>query len=81
MGGYATGDNEKGEMREMGENIDEAKGRAKEAAGDLADDDSLKKEGKVDQAVSDVKEKVDDIADKVKDRIRGDRDKDAEPPA
>ena len=58
----------------MGENIDEAKGRTKEAAGDLTDDDSLKREGKVDRAVSDVKEKVDDVADKVKERIGGDDD-------
>jgi uncharacterized protein YjbJ (UPF0337 family) len=62
----------------MGDNIDEAKGRVKQAAGDLSDDDSLKKEGRVDRAVSDVKEKVDDIADKVKDRIGGrDEDPDA----
>ena len=60
----------------MGENIDEAKGRAKEAAGDLTDDDSLKREGKVDKAVSDVKEKVDDVADKVKERLGGDKDAD-----
>lgn len=59
----------------MGDNIDEAKGRVKEAAGDLSDDQDLKKEGRVDKAVSDVKEKVDDIADKVKDRIGG-RDED-----
>ena len=64
----------------MGENIDEVKGRAKEAAGDLTDDQDLKNEGKVDKAVSDVKEKVDDIADKVKDRIGGrDSDGDREP--
>ena len=56
----------------MGENIDEAKGRAKEAAGALADDEDLKNEGKVDKAVSGIKDKVDDIADKVKDRIGGD---------
>ncbi|MGH2923307.1 MAG: CsbD family protein [Solirubrobacterales bacterium] len=61
----------------MGDNIDEAKGRVKEAAGDLSDDQDLKNEGRVDKAVSDVKEKVDDIADKVKDRIGG-RDKDAD---
>jgi uncharacterized protein YjbJ (UPF0337 family) len=61
----------------MGENIDEAKGRVKQAAGDLSDDDSLKNEGRVDRAVSDVKEKVDDIADKVKDRIGG-RDDDVD---
>jgi uncharacterized protein YjbJ (UPF0337 family) len=55
----------------MGENIDEAKGRAKQAAGDIADDDSLKNEGRVDRAVSDVKDKLDDAADKVKDKISG----------
>ena len=42
-------------------------------------DDSLKREGKADRAVSDVKEKLDDVADKVKDRIGGgDRDEDAD---
>jgi len=51
----------------MGDNVDEAKGRIKEAAGDLTDDKDLKREGKIDQATSDVKEKVGDAADKVKD--------------
>ena len=36
----------------MGEHIDEAKGRTKEAAGDLTDDDKLKREGKIDRAMS-----------------------------
>ena len=58
----------------MGEHIDEAKGRAKEAAGDLTDDDKLKREGKVDRASSSVKEKIDDAAGKLKDMIRGGRD-------
>ena len=59
----------------MGEHIDEAKGRTKEAAGDLTDDEKLKREGKIDRAVSSVKDKVDDAADKVKDKIgRGSRD-------
>jgi uncharacterized protein YjbJ (UPF0337 family) len=58
----------------MGEKVDEAKGRAKEAAGDLADDRSLKNEGKVDRASGSVKGKVGAAADKVKDAIRrGDR--------
>jgi uncharacterized protein YjbJ (UPF0337 family) len=57
----------------MGENIDEAKGRAKEAAGDLTDDEKLKREGKVDRALSSVKDKVDDVADKVKDTVGKDR--------
>jgi uncharacterized protein YjbJ (UPF0337 family) len=50
-------------------NTDEAKGRLKEAAGDLTDDEDLKKEGKVDQVKGDVKEKVDDVGDAVKDKI------------
>jgi uncharacterized protein YjbJ (UPF0337 family) len=59
----------------MGEHIDEAKGRTKEAAGDITDDDKLKREGKVDRAVSSVKDKVDDAADKVKDKVgTGDND-------
>ena len=57
----------------MGENIDEAKGRTKEAAGDLTDDDGLKREGKVDKAMSDIKEKADDAADKVKDVLNRDK--------
>lgn len=56
----------------MPENYDDAKGRVKEAAGDLTGDDSLKNEGKVDQAAGKVKGKVGDAADKVKDAIRGD---------
>ena len=53
----------------MGENIDEAKGRTKQAAGDLTDDPKLKREGKVDRAASDVKGKVGDAADAVKDKV------------
>ena len=56
----------------MANNMDDIKGRVKEAAGDLTDDDSLKKEGKVDKTTGSVKGKVDDAADKVKDAVRGD---------
>jgi uncharacterized protein YjbJ (UPF0337 family) len=49
--------------------LDQAKGRVKEAAGDLTDDDSLKSEGKVDRATGTVKEKVGDAADKVKETV------------
>ena len=59
----------------MGDNVDEAKGRIKEAAGDLTDDKDLKREGKIDQATSDVKEKVGDAADKAKDAVTSDDDK------
>lgn len=53
-------------------NFDDLKGRAREAAGDLADDDDLKREGKVDRATGAVKEKVGDAADKVKDALSRD---------
>ena len=58
----------------MGEHIDEAKGRTKEAAGDLTDDEKLKREGKIDRATSTVKDKVGDAADKVKDKVGTDDD-------
>lgn len=47
--------------------VDEAKGRAKEAAGSLSGDDSLKHEGTGDRASASVKDGVDKAADKVKD--------------
>ncbi|MGN6799054.1 MAG: CsbD family protein [Gaiellaceae bacterium] len=51
---------------------DEAKGRIKEAAGDLTDDKDLKREGKTDQMIGNVKEKVDDAGDKIKDAVSSD---------
>jgi uncharacterized protein YjbJ (UPF0337 family) len=56
VGGYAV---------DMG--MDDIKGRAKEAAGDITDDDDLKREGKVDQFTDTVKEKTEQASDKVKD--------------
>jgi uncharacterized protein YjbJ (UPF0337 family) len=52
--------------------IDDAKGRVKEAAGDLTDDQDLKDEGKVDKAAGSVKDKVGDAADKLKDTVNPD---------
>jgi uncharacterized protein YjbJ (UPF0337 family) len=51
---------------------DDLKGRAKEAAGDLTDDKSLKNEGKVDRATGSAKDAVGDAGDKVKDAINKD---------
>jgi uncharacterized protein YjbJ (UPF0337 family) len=51
--------------------VDEGKGRLKEAAGSLTDDQSLKNEGKVDKASGSVKDAVGDAADKVKDALPG----------
>ena len=49
------------------ENIDKAKGRAKEAAGALTGDKHLKNEGRVDQAKGSAK----DAADKLVDAVAG----------
>ena len=49
--------------------FDEYKGRAKEAAGDITDDDDLRREGKVDRASGTLKEKLDRMTDKVKDAL------------
>ena len=46
--------------------VDEGKGRLKEAAGSLTDDQNLKNEGKVDKASGKVKDAVGDVADKLK---------------
>jgi uncharacterized protein YjbJ (UPF0337 family) len=59
----------------MGKNVDEAKGRAKEAAGDLSQNKDLKREGKIDRATGNVKEKVGDASDKVKETVTSDDDK------
>lgn len=50
-------------------NTDQAKGRVKEAAGDLTGNDKLKSEGKADQAAGDVKKVVSDVADKAEELI------------
>ena len=60
-------------MGGMDANMDEAKGRIKKAAGDMMDDDDMKKEGKADQMGAKVKEKAGDMVDKAKDVINKDR--------
>ena len=44
---------------------DEHKGRAKEAAGKLADDKELQREGKIDRASGKLKEGVDKVKEKL----------------
>lgn len=51
---------------------DEAKGRIKEAAGDLTNDDDLKREGKTDRMGATVKEKAGEVVDKAKDLLNKD---------
>jgi uncharacterized protein YjbJ (UPF0337 family) len=48
---------------------DELKGRVKEAAGVLAGDKKLKREGKVDQAVGKIKQKLQKVVDRARDAI------------
>ncbi len=55
------------------DNKDEAKGRIKEAAGDITGDDDLEREGKVDKAVGKAKDAVDSVASKLKDAVSDDR--------
>ena len=49
---------------------DDLMGRAKEAAGDLTDNDDLKREGKVDRATGKVKEKAGEAADKAREKVK-----------
>src|SRR4051812_34404665 len=51
-------------------NMDDIKGKAKEAAGDITDNDRLKNEGKVDQAAGSVKETAKNVTDKVSDKAK-----------
>ena len=49
--------------------VDEIKGRVKEAAGAITDDDRLRNEGKVDQAAGKLKQAVERVVDKVKNAV------------
>lgn len=49
-------------------NVDEAKGRVKEAAGALKDDRDLKREGRLDKAKSAAKDAIDKAADSLRRR-------------
>ena len=58
------------------DNKDQVKGKVKQAVGDLTDDKDLKKKGKADERAGDVKEflegvkdKAEDLVDKVKDKV------------
>jgi uncharacterized protein YjbJ (UPF0337 family) len=51
-------------------NMDDIKGKAKEAAGDLTDNDRLKREGKVDQAAGSVKETAKNATDKISEKTK-----------
>lgn len=53
-------------------NADDAKGRLKEAVGDLTDDKDLQREGKIDRAAGSVKDGVDKASEKAKNALTSD---------
>ncbi|HEX7449614.1 MAG TPA: CsbD family protein [Pirellulales bacterium] len=55
----------------MSGKADEMKGRVKEAAGAMTDDDQLRREGKVDQTTGKVKQTAEKVIDKAKDALQG----------
>lgn len=55
----------------MSGTADEIKGRIKEAAGAITDNDQLRREGKLDQATGKVKQAVEKVVDKVRDAVTG----------
>jgi len=59
----------------MSNETEDLKGRAKEAAGALTDDDDLKREGKADQTAASAKDKIEDAGDWAEDKIDSAKDK------
>lgn len=59
----------------MSGEMDKAKGRLKQAAGDLTGNKDLKKEGKRDEAAGKVKSAVGKAKDKINDSVDKTRDK------
>jgi uncharacterized protein YjbJ (UPF0337 family) len=53
----------------MSGKTDELKGRVKEAAGAITDDDRLRREGKADQVAGKVKQQVEKAVDKTKEKL------------
>lgn len=54
---------------------EDLKGRGKEAAGSLSNDDELRAEGKGDQASANLKDKLSGVADAAKDKVDDVKDK------
>ena len=56
----------------MSGKAEEIKGRVKEAAGVVTNDEKLKQEGKVDQASGKIKQATEKVVNKVRDAVKGD---------
>lgn len=59
----------------MGKEVDQAKGKIKQAVGDLTGDKDLKKKGKADEKAGRVKEFLEDVKDKAEDLVDTVKDK------
>ena len=59
----------------MGGESDKAKGRVKQAAGDLTGNDELEREGERDETAGKAKDKLDDMEQKGRDAIDSVKDK------
>jgi uncharacterized protein YjbJ (UPF0337 family) len=55
--------------------MDDAKGKMKEAAGVVAEDEDLEREGKRDRAGATVKEKIEGVKDKLEEAVDKAKDK------
>jgi uncharacterized protein YjbJ (UPF0337 family) len=53
----------------MSGEFDKAKGRAKQAVGDLTDDDDMKRDGKTDEAAGKVKDKLEEGKERLEDAV------------
>ncbi len=56
----------------MSGKAEEIKGRVKEAAGVVTNDERLKQEGKIDQASGKIKQATDKVVNRVRDAAKGD---------
>lgn len=57
----------------MSGTTDEIKGRIKEAVGAITDDDAMRREGKIDQATGKIKQAAENVIDRVKDTVQGNK--------
>ena len=53
----------------MAGEVDKAKGTAKKAAGELTDNEELKRQGEIDKASGKAKEVVEKVADKAREAV------------
>lgn len=68
MSGTLAGEHHKMRETKMSANSDKAKGRIKQAAGALTDNDKLQREGTRDERAGKIKQAADDAVDVIRDK-------------